>query len=468
MKLLLVFVMMLTRQLLLSQASVVDFATTPPDLDTILPKIVAEKNDSIRYYDVLRCLSISETNPVLDMANSEKILSIGKRFNDAVCQVPALSCLAYDYRELGNYIKSLEYSVQSHRIAVESGDYRLISFAKGILALNYLDLGDNEKAIVYNKAAIEAAAKSETNIMTVFYILNMGTIYFLTNKIDSALIYTQQAYETSVATGINYWLGLTYMQLGTIHAKMKNHSLAMSYWQQALTEATRVRSPKFISIIYNEMAKYYFEMNLNDSALTYAKKAIATVDHTAFFPLSVAPAKLISDAYMDVNHDSAVKYLKLYSRAKDSLFSIKTIQQAQLMAFEEDARQQDVATQREKEKHERYLTIQNILVALGIVAFITLYLLLSRRIITNPRIIQGLGILALLIVFEFTYMLLHPLLEKITDHSPMLMLLSMVCIAAVLVPAHHRLQRWLTAKMVEKNKKIRLAAAKRTIAQLEK
>jgi tetratricopeptide (TPR) repeat protein len=397
----------------------------------------------------------------MDMVNSEKVLQVGNKLNDAVCKVPALSCLAYDYRELGNYVKSLEYSVRSHRVAEESGDNRLISFAKGILALNYLDLGDYQKAVTYNKAAMEAAAKVETNIMTLFYILDMGTIYFAINKIDSALVYTQTAYEV-------YWLGLTYMQLGSIHSKMKNRTLAMTYWQQALTEALRVRSPKFASIIHNEIAKYYFDLKVNDSALVYAKKAISTADHTAFFPLSVAPAKLISDLYMDVNHDSAIKYLKLYTRAKDSLFSLKAMQQAQLMAFEEDARQQDVAAVKIKEKHERYVTIQNILIALGIVIFITLYLLLSRRIITSPRVIQGLGIITLLIVFEFMYMLLHPILERITGHSPMLMLLSMVCIAAVLVPAHHRLQRWLTAKMVDKNRKIRLAAAKRTIAQLEK
>lgn len=468
MKLILFILLSLNASLLFPQTSVVQFGATPPNVDTLLPKIITEKNDSIKYYDVLRCLSISETNPVLDMVNSEKILQIGRKNNDAVCQVPALSCLAYDYRELGNYVKSLEYSVQSHRVAERSGDYRLISFAKGILALNYLDLGDYKKAVASNKAAMEAAAKVEANIMSVFYTLDMGMIYLAMNKIDSALIYTQNAYEASVATGINYWLGLTYMQLGSIHAKMKNHTLAMSYWQQALTEALRVGSPKFESIIYQEIAKYYFDLGQNDSVLLYAKKAIATVDQTAFFPLSVAPAKLISDVYLDVNHDSAVKYLKLYTQAKDSFFNVKTMQQAQLMAFEEDARQQDAAAAKEREKHERYVNIQNILIALGIVLFIILYLLLSRRLITSPRIIQGIGIIALLIVFEFIYMLLHPFLERLTDHSPMLMLISMVCIAAVLVPAHHRLQRWLTAMMVEKNKKLRLAAARRTIAALEK
>jgi hypothetical protein len=47
------------------------------------------------------------------------------------------------------------------------------------------------------------------------------------------------------------------------------------------------------------------------------------------------------------------------------------------------------------------------------------------------------------------------------------MLLFMVCLAALLIPMHHKLEHWITNKMVEKNKQIRLAAAKKTIAQLE-
>jgi hypothetical protein len=47
------------------------------------------------------------------------------------------------------------------------------------------------------------------------------------------------------------------------------------------------------------------------------------------------------------------------------------------------------------------------------------------------------------------------------------MLAAMVCIAALLIPLHHKLEHWITHKMVEKNKKIRLAAAKKTIATLE-
>ena len=47
------------------------------------------------------------------------------------------------------------------------------------------------------------------------------------------------------------------------------------------------------------------------------------------------------------------------------------------------------------------------------------------------------------------------------------MLLALVCIASLLVPMHHKLGKWATRKLVEKNKQVRLAAAKRTIEELE-
>jgi hypothetical protein len=71
-------------------------------------------------------------------------------------------------------------------------------------------------------------------------------------------------------------------------------------------------------------------------------------------------------------------------------------------------------------------------------------------------------------VFKFLKLLLHPFLERITQHSPVLLLLALVGIAALLVPLHHKVEHWATAKLVEKNKKIRLANAKKTIGELEK
>jgi hypothetical protein len=170
------------------------------------------------------------------------------------------------------------------------------------------------------------------------------------------------------------------------------------------------------------------------------------------------------------NHqmDSAYYYLLMESAMKDSVFSQNNINKIQSLAFSEQLRVIEEEGKRAAEEERRKQNIQYALIALGILTFIILFLLLSHSFITNAKLIRFLIVIALLIVFEFLNLLLHPFLERITHHSPLLMLLALVCIAALLVPMHHKLEKWATHRLIEKNKQIRLAAAKKTIEEPEK
>ena len=460
--------LLITIQFSVAQSAKIDFSQKPPNLDSLLPKIKAEKNDSARYYLAMSALTISETNPVEDMHNSEIILLHGQKNNDLVCQVLGYCCLCYDYIAFGNKVKSLEFGIKANQTAEKSNNDRLKTFAKAMLALTYLTMGDFEKAESYNKAAMETGSKYETDIISVCAVNDMGTIYLAMGKIDSALVYTQKAYEMAIKSGINYWLTSTYLQFGSIHAAMKNSSLALNYWNLALNEANRIGSPKFVSTAYNAIAQFYYASNQSDSAKLYATRAISSVNNTAFYTLNVDPAKLLLNIYRNSNVDSAFKYSEIYRTANDSLFNIRTLQQAQLMAVEEEARLAELKYEEEKSDEARKTNLEYTFIAIGIVSFFMIFLIFSRSYITNPKIIEFLSVIALLIVFEFFNLLIHPLLEKVTHHSPVLMLLALVGLAALLIPLHHKLEHWAVHKLIEKNKQSRLEAAKKTIEQLEK
>ena len=460
--------LLITIQFSVAQSAKIDFSQKPPNLDSLLPKIKAEKNDSARYYLAMSALTISETNPVEDMHNSEIILLHGQKNNDLVCQVLGYCCLCYDYIAFGNKVKSLEFGIKANQTAEKSNNDRLKTFAKAMLALTYLTMGDFEKAESYNKAAMETGSKYETDIISVCAVNDMGTIYLAMGKIDSALVYTQKAYEMAIKSGINYLLTSTYLQFGSIHAAMKNSSLALNYWNLALNEANRIGSPKFVSTAYNAIAQFYYASNQSDSAKLYATRAISSVNNTAFYTLNVDPAKLLLNIYRNSNVDSAFKYSEIYRTANDSLFNIRTLQQAQLMAVEEEARLAELKYEEEKSDEARKTNLEYTFIAIGIVSFFMIFLVFSRSYITNPKIIEFLSVIALLIVFEFFNLLIHPLLEKVTHHSPVLMLLALVGLAALLIPLHHKLEHWAVHKLIEKNKQSRLEAAKKTIEQLEK
>lgn len=440
-----------------------------PKVDSILQNVAVEKDED-KKIDLLVSLVSSEinNNPKWTIETGLKLLNLSKRENDNIELSVAYSFLGQGYRLLGNNIKALDYHHQGIAAAEKSGNLSVLAFAENQTAHIYKDRQEYDKAINLYLSATAHADKGKNEKIKSWGPLNLGAVYLAEDKLDSSLMYSQRAYENSLKLKDGVSNPYLFSNLGGVQSKLGNAQLAVSYYNMAINQSLGTHNIRYYNLASTGLAEHYQRFNQTDSCVLYAKKAIAVVMNTSFFYLSSKPAQILTDIYEKTNCDSTLKYAKVFKIAADSLNSSKTNQQIQLMTFEEDLRQQEVAAEKIKEEQQRKQNIQYALLALGIITFIITFLLLSRRHITNTKLIQFLGVVALLVVFEFLNLLLHPFLERITYHSPVLMLLALVAIAALLVPLHHKLEHWATHKLVEKNKAIRLAAAKKTIEQLEK
>ena len=437
-------------------------------IDTILQKIAVEKDDNMRIDIIYRSLVIiGETNPLVGLKYAQKLLEYSQINKDKIGEAYAMSYMGKMYGVSGNLKKGLEYALKGKEIAEQTGNKKLSALSNSMLGLIYTSLSDFPKGISLYMASIESAEKANYKQAQIWGFQHLSEIYLAINQVDSALMYAQKDYELSQRIKYYDFISYTMINLGAIHGKMGNAALAISYYDMAIQEGLKTKSPKQLNWAYTAKAQYFNNVNQKDSSIVYAKKAIAFVQNTPFSNYSIKPAKLLLEIYKTNNSDSALKYSEIYRIGNDSLFSSKTIQQTQLMSFENEMKEQELAAEKLKTNEERKQNIQFALIALGIIILLTLYLLLSRSFITNTKLIEFFGVVALLIVFEFLNLLLHPFLERVTNHSPILMLLALVCIAALLVPLHHKVEKWATAKLVEKNKKIRLASAKKTIEELE-
>lgn len=439
-----------------------------PNVDSILQKVAVEKDED-KKVDLLVSLVSAETNnnPEFTIEIGLKLLNQSKGENKNIEIAVAYSFLGQGYRLLGNNIKALDYHHKAIASAEKSNNLSILAWTENQLAHIYKDREEYEKAISLYLSAAAHADKGKNEKIKGFAPVNLGAVYLSTNNLDSSLMYSQRAYEIGVRQKATFSISVVFINLGSVHSKMGNTSLAVSYFNMAINQTLGTPNIRYLNLAYTGLAEHYKRFNQTDSCLYYAKKAIALVNNTSFFYLSSKPAQLLTDIYEKTNCDSTLKYAKIFKTAADSLNSSKANQQIQLMTFDEDLRQQEMATEKLKAEEERKQNIQYASIALGIIVLLSLYLLLSRSFITNTKLIEYFGVIALLIVFEFLNLLLHPFLERITHHSPILMLLALVCIAALLVPLHHKIEHWATAKLVEKNKKIRLAAAKKTIQQLD-
>ena len=434
----------------------------------MMDKYVAEKNANKRI-DIFyhSTVMIGESNPVLGLQYAHKLLEYGEQNEDKISEAYAKSFMGKMYTVSGNVEKGLEYAITGKTIAEQTGNEKLTALTNSMLGLIYTNLADYNKAIHFYHTAIQYAERANYEEGKVRGYQHLSEIYLARNQIDSALMYGQKDY--SLAQRIKYFdfASYTLNNLGAIHAKMGNPVVAIGYFDMAIQEGKRTNSAKQLNFAYTSKSEYFYSENKIDSAVLYAKKAIDIVQHTSFSNYSLKPAKILLEVYKKNNSDSAIKYSEIYRMANDSLNNSRVIQQTQLISYEDEQRQKELTASKLKAEEERKLTIQYALIALGIIVLLVIYLMLSRSFITNPDMIHFFGVIALLLVFEFLNLLLHPLLGRITHHSPLLMLLGLVCIGALLVPLHHKLEKWATTRLVEKNKQIRLAAARKTIQELE-
>ncbi len=436
-------------------------------VDSLLQLIAVERDDAKRVDLIISIFSPEfETDPGLIIETGRQLLNQAQNNNDLISEAMAFSFFGHGYRLSGNSIQGLDYHIKALQIAEKSGNQSILALVKSQMAHFYKDREENEKAIRLYMEADAHAAKGSNKVLTVWPLVNAGAVYLNANMLDSALICLQSGYEHS--TQLKYENQLSYIltNLGGVQSKLGNAALAVTYYHMAISQALKDKSYLYENLAYTGLAEHYNSLQQIDSCIWYARKAVQVVENSIFSYLSMKPARMLTELYQYTNCDSTLRYAKIVKVANDSLYNRQAIQQIQLMTFEEEMRQLEIAREKELEEYQRQQNIQYALLALSIITVVSLFLILSHSFITSERFIHFFSVVAMLMVFEFLNLVLHPFLSMITNHTPALMLLGLVCIAGLLVPMHHKLEKWATVKLVEKNKRVRLEIARKTIEKL--
>jgi hypothetical protein len=355
---------------------------------------------------------------------------------------------------LSNYFKALEHAKDDYR---KSRTYAAAAYV-------YMLTGNNELGYQYvQKAASLTISPYLKKVINIF----SGVAFNNFKKPDSALVFLQQA-----EAGIDVLLDPTMHsvllgQFSSSYELKGDDDLASVYYKKTLSYC---KKEKLVSS-YIRNANRYCNYLLNRGDYANAKMlameilsvATLTISNDGISNVAESLKKIYSH---DNNRDSAFYFAEMQIAYKDSLSNQKRIAEFQNITFAQQLRDIDDEAKINETATQRKQNLQYAIIAFGIITFVILFLSLSRQVITNVKVIGFFGVIALLIVFEFLNLLLHPFLEQVTHHSPILMLLALVCIAALLVPLHHKLEKWATHRLVEKNKKVRLEAARRTIQKL--
>lgn len=81
------------------------------------------------------------------------------------------------------------------------------------------------------------------------------------------------------------------------------------------------------------------------------------------------------------------------------------------------------------------------------IVFLMMILAFLSRIKVRHRSLKYLGVLSLLLLFEYISLTTHPFIANITHHDPFLIFAATIIIASVLVPIHHRMEKFVEKKL---------------------
>ncbi len=442
-----------------------------------------------------------------------KALSLSQKIKNKEDEGTILNNIAAIYKDQGKILDALAFHQRSLKIKKEIGDQDGISSSYNNIGLIYSSQGKIEEALDYYSRSlkIEENLKNPDGIST--SLGNIAAVYKDQREYNKAEEYILRALKINTKAGNKYAIGYSYNGLGTLYEEMGNLNKALLNFSKALQVRTEIDDKQGIANSLKNKGNIYKKLGkITDAEVSFKKslenfeelgdklgiavvnnllgeimisKGNVTVAQEYFnkslllsqelgYPMNISNvARNLQELYRKSGKwKQALVMNDIYITMRDSVQNDKN-RSASIRAqfkydFDKKLREKEIADAKVLTEEERRLNIQYALIAVGILIFIVLFLLISQTIIANTRMIEFFGVITLLIVFEFFNLLLHPFLEKITHHSAILMLLVMVCIASILVPLHHRIEKWATIMLIEKNKKVRLANAKKTIEELDK
>jgi tetratricopeptide (TPR) repeat protein len=458
--------------LLFSFLGTINISNAQINIDSLKNLLQTEKQDSTRSL-LLASLSTRYSFYNIDtaMAFAERGLLLAKKIKFPKGQVECLAAIGIVFSQMGNNAKSLELLFQALKQSENNNDQLIVAGMLATISVVYSNQGDYNKSLDYAKRgknilSNDSSLRNESTLTVSLLII--GDNFEKLNQLDSARYYTEQAYDNALKKNDTTHIAATLNNLGNIYLKMKQPAIAMDNY--------RLSIPYFIETLNNiglceamlGMAKLFQLKKENDSSLHYAKISFAIAKNNGF-PLSLLNASNFLADYYKQHYiaDSAYSYLSAVITAKDSLYNQEKTNQVQMLSFEESIRQQDIKSAKEEEEKNHKNNLEILGITAGMIILITVFILLSQSFIMHERWIKFFGILGLLIVFEYFYIMIDPYVVKITNESPIYMLLLLIGIALILEPIHNRIEHWITHKVIAKNKQLRLAFAKRTVERLE-
>ena len=403
---------------------------------------------------------MSKYDPDSALTISQDALYLAKKIEDQEGESRSLGVLANTFVKIGNFPRALELNIQKLKLEEKRKTPRNLSSVLMNIGIVYVLQDEYRKGLVYYWKADSVMNQFNVKDLRYNITLNLGDVFDRLNVSDSALIFFNKSLELAnkpedykpegndAKKPDDYKIGKSLTGLGHSYRKLGSYPMSLINYQKAIVYLQAANDDETYCEATLGLAKLYQLLEKHDSSGYFAKLSRSVAKKDGLLPFELEATEFLADHYKEErNIDSAFTYINYVHDLNDSLNNKSRIRQLQIISSDEQFRQRALQESRRLASIERSQQLQMLLIAIFIPGLFLITLLLSR-VKLHLQAIRLLGVLSLLFFFEYLTLLLHPTVAALTNHTPVYEILIFVAIAAVLIPAHHRLEHWLIHRLV--------------------
>ena len=425
-------------------------------LQKLLAQPQADSNRVTLLWKLAEQYQFFKPDTTIELAQKAQLLATHIKYTEGESRSYAI--MATGQYLLGNYTASLNNYMQKLKIEEQRKSARNYASALNNIGLIYILLSDYEKALSYLYRAdstINAVGGVAKKDLQFGIHTNLGETFYKMKNTDSAKHYFSAALKLAVKNGDGFHQGVASLGLGNVFAANGNDSIAMINYRSAFPFFSDGTNNDMLCETALGFANVFQKTAMPDSALRYARLAFEIARKDGFISRELDAANFISRFYKNNNKlDSAFVYMEQAVMLQDSLKGQSKTREAMIISTNEQIRQTEIAEQKLREKESRLQQLQILAICIFIPIFFILTVAVSK-IKINKSVVRFMGVVSLLLFFEFLILLLHPLIGQLMHHNKILELLVLVMIGAGLVPLHHKLEHIIIEKLTKEKKEIK-------------
>ena len=261
------------------------------------------------------------------------------------------------YYQKGKLSPALNLLLKNDALSIQNADTIEMFSNLRLIIMVYLKIGDinmgraalNRRQFIIDHNGIKGLKDTSYQVLSQYN--SWGSFYALpkVNKLDSAGIYYRKIYQLGTNTAShNLWAQLGNGGLGRYYAFEKMYDSAIYHYKNAMAAALEFnRFDNYYGFMV-ALADVYRQSGQLDSAYLYAYKAYNDASRFSYIGLVGSSSGLLANLFKDQHrYDSAVKYMALESRYKDSVSGQETLKNIQMLTSDQQFK--ELEKQREKE-----------------------------------------------------------------------------------------------------------------------